>query len=98
MKRFFQPVQKEGSSKKPSLLVPTQEEEEEKEGSSKKEPLKFMTWNANNWPEFTNFVTTSDPDVIALQVPPLTPPPLHYQSLVFNLSYNTLGISSHVCF
>ncbi|PPS04079.1 hypothetical protein GOBAR_AA16596 [Gossypium barbadense] len=41
----------------------------------KKEPLKFLTWNANslllrvksNWPEFSNFVSNLDPDVIAIQ-------------------------------
>ncbi|GMY15018.1 DNA-(apurinic or apyrimidinic site) lyase [Fagus crenata] len=68
MKRFFKPVAKEGSSKKPCL---SQAEKVEEKG----EPSKFMTWNANsfllrvknNWPEFTNFVTTFDPDVIAIQ-------------------------------
>lgn len=48
----------------------------EAEKSAKtKVPLKFITWNANsfllrvknNWPEFTSFVTTIDPDIIAIQ-------------------------------
>jgi hypothetical protein len=84
MKRFFKPVAKEGSSKKPCL---SQAEKVEEKG----EPSKFMTWNANsfllriknNWPEFTNFVTTFDPDVIAIQV-------IH--SLTHSLSIFTLSI------
>lgn len=43
--------------------------------NKKKEPTKFLTWNANsfllrvknNWPEFTKFLQESDPDVIAVQ-------------------------------
>ncbi|KAJ1403241.1 Endonuclease/exonuclease/phosphatase [Sesbania bispinosa] len=71
MKRFFKAVEKdsEGNWKKPKESSENEEEE------TKKEPLKFLTWNANsfflrvknNWPEFTNFVTTFDPDVIAIQ-------------------------------
>lgn len=79
MKRFFQPVEKDGSAKKPALS-PSKKDDDENGGISdsgtKKEPLKFLTWNANsfllrvknNWPEFTNFVTSFDPDVIAIQV------------------------------
>ncbi|KAL8141997.1 hypothetical protein V2J09_015029 [Rumex salicifolius] len=79
MKRFFQPVEKDGSSKKkPALSTPNDSQEQEKEEEivdSKKEPLKFVTWNANslllrvknNWPEFTKFVQSFDPDVIAIQ-------------------------------
>jgi len=75
MKRFFKVVEKDsdGSAKKPR----EKENDGEAEVKKKKEPLKFMTWNANslllrvknNWPEFTNLVTTFDPDVIAIQVP-----------------------------
>ncbi|KAK7302193.1 hypothetical protein RJT34_13075 [Clitoria ternatea] len=71
MKRFFKVVEKDsdGSVKKP------RENEPEEENNKKKEPLKFLTWNANsfllrvknNWSQFTNFITTFDPDVIAIQ-------------------------------
>ncbi|KAF7124282.1 hypothetical protein RHSIM_Rhsim12G0171200 [Rhododendron simsii] len=84
MKRFFQPIQKEGSSFKKSTLSPpsTNNHAQNPEASGddnkkkkKKEPSKFVTWNANsfllrvknNWPEFTKFVETLDPDVIAIQ-------------------------------
>ncbi|KAH9720623.1 DNA-(apurinic or apyrimidinic site) endonuclease [Citrus sinensis] len=78
MKRFFKPIEKECSAKKPALS-PSKKDGETTETSSeensKKDPLKFVTWNANslllrvknNWPEFSNFITTFDPDVIALQ-------------------------------
>ncbi|KAJ7956117.1 DNA-(apurinic or apyrimidinic site) lyase [Quillaja saponaria] len=76
MKRFFQPVEKDGSSKKPSLS-PSKKDDKNKETQrvEKNEPLKFVTWNANsfllrvknNWPEFIKFVTSLDPDVIAIQ-------------------------------
>jgi len=75
MKRFFKVVEKDsdGSAKKPR----ENENDAEAEENKKKEPLKFMTWNANsfllrvknNWPNFTNLITTFDPDVIAIQVP-----------------------------
>ena len=76
MKRFFKPVEKEGSSKKPSLSQPEKEEDVSLSNEDKGEPSKFMTWNANsfllrvknNWPEFTKLVTSFDPDVIAIQV------------------------------
>ncbi|KAF3436798.1 hypothetical protein FNV43_RR19551 [Rhamnella rubrinervis] len=77
MKRFFQPVEKDGSTKKPTL---SQSDKNDDNGEisvdgTKNEPLKFLTWNANsfllrvknNWPEFTNFVASFNPDVIALQ-------------------------------
>ncbi|OWM65466.1 hypothetical protein CDL15_Pgr009056 [Punica granatum] len=79
MKRFFKPVEKDSSSKKPNLsqdpegvAAAAEATEEDKE---KREPLKFVTWNANsfllraknNWPEFTKFVSDLDPDVIAIQ-------------------------------
>ncbi|GAB2269729.1 DNA-(apurinic or apyrimidinic site) endonuclease [Dionaea muscipula] len=88
MKRFFQPIEKDGCSKKPAVSArqedskATEEEDGEKNESSaeqhreqKKEPLKFLTWNANslllrvknNWPEFSKFVTGLDPDIIAIQ-------------------------------
>nr|XP_023918759.1 DNA-(apurinic or apyrimidinic site) lyase [Quercus suber]POF27675.1 dna-(apurinic or apyrimidinic site) lyase [Quercus suber] len=75
MKRFFKPVEKEGSSKKPSLSQPEKEEDVSLSNENKGEPSKFMTWNAksfllrvkNNWPEFTKLVTSFDPDVIAIQ-------------------------------
>ncbi|XP_026404827.1 DNA-(apurinic or apyrimidinic site) lyase-like isoform X2 [Papaver somniferum] len=86
MKRFFQPVEKDGSlKKKPALTTSSSpskpEEKEEQNGESvvvteeKRDPLKFISWNANsfllrvknNWPEFTKFIATFDPDVIAIQ-------------------------------
>ena len=79
MKRYFQPVEKDGSAKKPTLLSPSKKDGENGETigeDTKKEPVKFLTWNANSflrrvkndWPEFTKFVTGFDPDVIAIQV------------------------------
>ncbi|XP_058093825.1 DNA-(apurinic or apyrimidinic site) endonuclease isoform X2 [Magnolia sinica] len=77
MKRFFQTMEKDGSFKKPSLSPsPASASEEGKKGEEeRKEPLKFLTWNANsfllrvknNWPDFSKFVETLDPDVIAIQ-------------------------------
>lgn len=75
MKRFFQPVEKDGSAKKPNLSSP-KNGEISGEDNPKKEPTKFLTWNANsfllrvknNLPDFTKFITTFDPDVIAIQV------------------------------
>ncbi|CAH9148161.1 unnamed protein product [Cuscuta epithymum] len=90
MKRFFQPIQKDGSFKKPALspsrkgaeiaatataTANSPDADENQKGDSKKDPTKFLTWNANsfllriknNWPEFTKFVETIDPDVIAIQ-------------------------------
>ncbi|KAK1290744.1 Apurinic endonuclease-redox protein [Acorus calamus] len=88
MKRFFKPIEKDGSFKKPNLSSsssPSQspspsKKEEETDGSEKAaaeevEPSKFLTWNANslllrvknNWPEFSSFVRSLDPDVIAIQ-------------------------------
>lgn len=88
MKRFFKPVEKEGSFKKPALSSPAKDSEistenaaavienEENSQTTKKEPSKFLTWNANslllriknNWIEFSKFVENLDPDVIAIQV------------------------------
>ncbi|XP_077253062.1 DNAse I-like superfamily protein isoform X2 [Tasmannia lanceolata] len=75
MKRFFKPVEK-GASKKPFLSPPPEDEKNVEGRTGSKDPLKFLTWNANsfllrvknNWPEFTKFIQTLDPDVIALQV------------------------------
>nr|GMD32951.1 DNA-(apurinic or apyrimidinic site) lyase [Ipomoea batatas] len=87
MKRFFQPIQKDGSFKKPTLAPADKttasstesnpvDAVENHNDNRKKDPTKFLTWNANsfllriknNWPEFINFVETFDPDVIAIQV------------------------------
>ncbi|KAJ8752002.1 hypothetical protein K2173_001028 [Erythroxylum novogranatense] len=83
MKRFFKPIEKDGSAKKPSFSSGEADGEKkekvvselEENGEPKKEPLKFVTWNANslllraknNWNEFSKFVSGLDPDVIALQ-------------------------------
>lgn len=85
MKRFFKAVEKEGVSKKPTIHSVKNGEEttddnknsnNEDVSKNKKEPTKFLTWNANsfllrvknNWPEFTKFLQEFDPDVIAIQV------------------------------
>jgi hypothetical protein len=85
MKRFFKPIEKEGSAKKPSLssdcpsAVKTEGDASAKSGNEnevKKDPLKFLTWNANSlllrikndWPQFSSFVQTLDPDIICIQV------------------------------
>jgi len=78
MKRFFKVIEKDSEkcSKKPKENENEEEKkEDENDEETKKEPLKFMTWNANslllrvknNWSEFSNFITTFDPDVIAIQ-------------------------------
>lgn len=89
MKRFFQPLQKDASFKKPTLSStsspsPANNGETEETATAtttpvdetqKKQPTKFLTWNANsfllrvknNWPEFTKFIDSIDPDVIAIQ-------------------------------
>ncbi|PIA30394.1 hypothetical protein AQUCO_05600082v1 [Aquilegia coerulea] len=82
MKRFFQPVNNDKSFKKPNVSSSSPEEPSvnnenggEKIEKNKKDPLKFLTWNANsfllrvknNWPEFTKFLEKLDPDVIAIQ-------------------------------
>lgn len=83
MKRFFKPIEKETANKRPSTGpvagdgdVVGESGGESASGDQKKEPLKFLTWNANsfllrvknNWPEFTKFVQRVDPDAIAIQV------------------------------
>uniref|UniRef100_A0A0D6R9B5 DNA-(apurinic or apyrimidinic site) endonuclease n=1 Tax=Araucaria cunninghamii TaxID=56994 RepID=A0A0D6R9B5_ARACU len=74
MKRFFQPVEKDGSlSKKQNTN--TMPEKPPEGGKNGKEPLKFMSWNANslllrmkkNRSEVADFVQQLDPDVIAIQ-------------------------------
>lgn len=73
MKRFFKVVEKDSDG---SVKKPRENDSEAEESNEKKEPLKFMTWNANsfllrvknNWPDFTNLITTFDPDLIAIQV------------------------------
>ncbi|KAE8700909.1 hypothetical protein F3Y22_tig00110551pilonHSYRG00142 [Hibiscus syriacus] len=78
MKRFFKPIEKEGSAKKPTLSPSKQCVENgdaQPEVDIKKEPLKFLTWNAtsllirvkNNWPEFSIFVSNLDPNIISIQ-------------------------------
>lgn len=90
MKRYFQPVEKDGSFKKQKdqltgntshSSLPTSNgtglppQAEEANCSVKKEPLKFMSWNANslllrlkkNRTEIADFVQRLDPDVIAIQ-------------------------------
>lgn len=81
MKRFFKPLEKEGSAKKPSLSPSKQAstngeaQPEPEEEVIRKDPLKFVTWNANsllirvknNWPHFSNFISNLDPDIIAIQ-------------------------------
>ena len=84
MKRFFKPIEKDGSAKKAALTTTTDSSHREEDASeepsnddnNKREPLKFVTWNANslllrvknNWNEFSEFVSSFDPDVIAIQV------------------------------
>ncbi|XP_022865142.1 DNA-(apurinic or apyrimidinic site) lyase [Olea europaea var. sylvestris] len=86
MKRFFKPVEKDGSSKKPTISAASSVKEieiaketaavdEDKNEITKKDPLKYLTWNANSfllrvkndWPEFSKFIENYDPDVIAIQ-------------------------------
>ncbi|XP_047314493.1 DNA-(apurinic or apyrimidinic site) endonuclease [Impatiens glandulifera] len=81
MKRFFQPIQKDGSCKKPNLSDSVNDGEKKEtpaaadDNHNKGEPTKFVTWNANSfllrvkndWPEFTKFIETLDPDVICIQ-------------------------------
>ncbi|XP_073037231.1 DNA-(apurinic or apyrimidinic site) endonuclease [Primulina eburnea] len=80
MKRFFQPVQKDASFKKPTLSSVKDCEEisvfvEENKCSTAKVPSKFLTWNANslllriknNLSDLSKFLLNVDPDVIAIQ-------------------------------
>lgn len=82
MKRFFQPIPKDGgATKKPTLSPPRVKSDGESppppgDGEeNQREPTKFVTWNANsfllrvknNFPELSKFVESLDPDVIAIQ-------------------------------
>ncbi|TVU51700.1 hypothetical protein EJB05_03141 [Eragrostis curvula] len=82
MKRFFQPVPKDGSpaKKRPAAAAdsgdaPGATADGGGEGKLSEEPRKFLTWNANSlllrmksdWPSFTQFVSRLDPDVICVQ-------------------------------
>lgn len=80
MKRFFKPIEKDGSTapKKPCLSPEKRNGDGDgvEEGKNQKEPTKFVTWNANSfllrvkndWSELSKFVSDFDPDVIAIQV------------------------------
>ncbi|GJN13406.1 hypothetical protein PR202_gb00102 [Eleusine coracana subsp. coracana] len=82
MKRFFQPVPKEGSpaKKRPAAATDSGNAtgaagDGDGEGKPGEEPRKFLTWNANSlllrmkndWPAFSKFVARLDPDVICIQ-------------------------------
>jgi len=82
MKRFFQPVPKDGSpaKKRPTATTdsgdaPAAAGAGGEEGNPSEEPHKFVTWNANSlllrmksdWPAFSQFVARLDPDVICIQ-------------------------------
>ncbi|KAH9613819.1 hypothetical protein KSS87_021710 [Heliosperma pusillum] len=81
LKRFFKPIEKDGSAKKPTLSSkspeknPNEDEEINGDNVHNQEPLKFLTWNVNslllrvknNWSDFSNFITSLDPDIIAIQ-------------------------------
>ncbi|GJN41355.1 hypothetical protein PR202_gn00718 [Eleusine coracana subsp. coracana] len=82
MKRFFQPVPKEGSAakKRPAAVTYSGNAtgaagDGDGEGKPGEEPRKFLTWNANSlllrmkndWPAFSKFVARLDPDVICIQ-------------------------------
>ncbi|KAL5206805.1 hypothetical protein ABZP36_035014 [Zizania latifolia] len=72
MKRFFQPVPKEGS---PAKKRPVSTDSGADASAAGEEPRKFVTWNANSlllrmkndWPVFCDFVSRVDPDVICVQ-------------------------------
>jgi hypothetical protein len=83
MKRFFQPVPKDGSPAKKRLAAAADSGDGSGaadcaggKGELDEEPRKFLTWNANSlllrmkndWPAFSQFVTRLDPDVICVQV------------------------------
>lgn len=80
MKRFFKPIEKDGSTaaKKPCLSPEKSDGDRDgvEKGKNEKEPSKFLTWNANSfllrvkndWSEFSKFISDFDPDVIAVQV------------------------------
>ncbi|EFJ05662.1 hypothetical protein SELMODRAFT_187330 [Selaginella moellendorffii] len=69
MKRFFQPVERDGASKKPSIAIANGGE------NACADPSRFMSWNANslllrfknNREEVMSFIRGFDPDVICIQ-------------------------------
>ncbi|OEL22487.1 hypothetical protein BAE44_0016494 [Dichanthelium oligosanthes] len=82
MKRFFQPIPKDGSpaKKRPAASADSGDDPAAagaggEEGSPGEEPRKFLTWNANSlllrmksdWPAFSQLVARLDPDVICVQ-------------------------------
>ncbi|KAM0823805.1 hypothetical protein ACQ4PT_070624 [Festuca glaucescens] len=77
MKRFFQPVPKDGSpaKKRPTGAAATAASAGGGEGAPCEEPRRFVTWNANSlllrmksdWSAFCQFVARLDPDVICIQ-------------------------------
>lgn len=88
MKRFFQPVAKNGTATKKQAVeskelndVTESAAAEAESGNEAKEPLRFLSWNANsfllrlknNRTEFVDLIRSFDPDVIAIQVSYLLP-------------------------
>ncbi|XP_062203518.1 DNA-(apurinic or apyrimidinic site) endonuclease [Phragmites australis] len=80
MKRFFQPVPKDGcpAKKRPATASDSSDALTAAgggEGTPGEEPRNFLTWNANSlllrmksgWPAFSQFVARLDPDVICVQ-------------------------------
>ncbi|KAL6905827.1 hypothetical protein ACP4OV_003428 [Aristida adscensionis] len=83
MKRFFQPVPKDGSPAKKRPAADSGDAPAAAGGGGggegspgeEPEPRKFLTWNANSlllrmksdWPAFSQFVARLDPDVICIQ-------------------------------
>jgi hypothetical protein len=71
MKRFFKAVERDGSFKKQALSQAAADG-----GAEKREPSKFMAWNANSFllrlksdrDEVLSLLHRLDPDVIAIQV------------------------------
>jgi hypothetical protein len=83
MKRFFQPVPKDGSPAKKRSAAAADSSDAPAvtggggvDGSPGEEPRKFLTWNANSlllrmksdWSAFSQLVARLDPDVICVQV------------------------------
>ncbi|KAG6542858.1 hypothetical protein Mapa_015762 [Marchantia paleacea] len=83
MKRFFQPVAKNVTATKKQAIeskelndVTESAAAEVENGNEAKEPVRFLSWNANsfllrlknNRTEFVDLIRSFDPDVIAIQV------------------------------
>jgi hypothetical protein len=89
MKRFFKAVERDGSFKKQALSQAAGDG-----GAEKREPSKFMAWNANSFllrlksdrDEVLSLLHRLDPDVIAIQVKKTT--------ISFSLS---LSLSEKIC-